>query len=98
MATKFKIGDRVRVINNTYYRWELRKGATGVIKACCSDGSFAVQFDAYLEGHNCGGKTAHFSGLFVEPQHLELIPAPKKVVVRVIKDGDTTTSVEYERR
>lgn len=71
---RFKIGDRVRLINSdSDYHSDLKIGATGVIKGFCAGAhDYRVEFDEKFGGHTCGGICENGHGQNIYDKDLEL--------------------------
>lgn len=57
MSREFKVGDRVRCVR-PFADLKRCVGLTGTVICTGSDG-FGVQFDEFIDGHNCSGKGKH---------------------------------------
>lgn len=99
----FKIGDKVRVINDYD---DACKGDEGIIRALPSSyrgpteklaKCYSVEFPAWdsSRGHTCGGIVPSRRGQWVAPERLGLIkPKPEKIVIT--HDGKTTLARLYD--
>lgn len=97
--TKFKIGDRVRVIADigTFVDVAGKTGTVRVITIKNDIPIIGVEFDENVKGHTLGlgeeyCKSMH--GLNCLEKHLEPITADEKIVIT--SDGKTTTAKLYE--
>ena len=91
---KFKVGDRVRVIS-VGCRRIIEVGDTGTIKGCSALGNYAVEFDRQSSYFiRCDGLTKRDRGLWVSPEHLELIEEKptREFKLIITSSGDTTTA------
>ena len=91
---KFKVGDRVRVIS-VGCRRIIEVGDTGTIKGCSALGDYAVEFDRQSSYFiRCNGLTKRDRGLWVSPEHLELIEEKptREFKLIITSSGDTTTA------
>ena len=91
---KFKVGDRVRVIS-VGCRRIIEVGDAGTIKGCSALGDYAVEFDRQSSYFiRCDGLTKRDRGLWVSPEHLELIEEKPTSEFKLIitSSGDTTTA------
>lgn len=101
----FKIGDRVRVIEDYS---DAMKGDEGIIRALPGknggrglwDVCYSVEFPAWQEdefrGHSCGGTVPSGYGHWVAPGNLELIKAASVEKIVITHDGKTTLARLYE--
>lgn len=69
---KFKVGDRVRCINDGDWGRNL-SGKFGTIKVKHDKSSWGVEFDKYIYGHSCEGKAKDGHGWNCEERMLELV-------------------------
>lgn len=91
---KFKVGDRVRVIS-VGCRKIIEVGDAGTIKGCNALGNYAVEFDRQSSYFiRCDGLTKRDRGLWVSPEHLELIEEKptREFKLIITSSGDTTTA------
>lgn len=91
---KFKVGDRVRVIS-VGCRKIIEVGDAGTIKGCSALGNYAVEFDRQSSYFiRCDGLTKRDRGLWVSPEHLELIEdkPTREFKLIITSKGDTTTA------
>lgn len=91
---KFKVGDRVRVIS-VGCRRIIEVGDAGTIKGCSALGDYAVEFDRQSSYFiRCDGLTKRDRGLWVSPEHLELIEEKptREFKLIITSSGDTTTA------
>lgn len=91
---KFKVGDRVRVIS-VGCRKIIEVGDAGTIKGCSALGNYAVEFDRQSSYFiRCDGLTKRDSGLWVSPEHLELVEdkPTREFKLIITSSGDTTTA------
>ena len=98
----FKIGDKVRVINEM---GNALKGYNGIIRALPGKNgarenggykkAYSVEFPAWKGGHFCGGTVPSGHGFWIYSKDLELIkPNPEKIVIT--HDGKTTLARLYD--
>lgn len=93
---KFKVGDRVRVIDDIGTHCEI--GDTGTIMAYDSGAGYAMEFDIpRYSYHGCRGLTKPGHGQWVWEKSIELIKPIKDKPTREFKliitsSGDTTTA------
>ena len=88
---KFKVGDRVRVIS-VGCRKIIEVGDAGTIKGCSALGNYAVEFDRQSSYFiRCDGLTKRDRGLWVSPEHLELIEEKptREFKLIITSSGDT---------
>lgn len=95
---KFKVGDRVRVIDE--FAGVNLKGKVGTVVKVFPDGymyEIGVEFDEPLYGwygHDCGNKAKDSHGRWVYASELELVTESKKIVITT--DGLKTIARLYE--
>lgn len=94
--TKFKVGDRVKIVRNDYLTCEI--GDTGTIRAYDSGAGYAVEFDIpRYSYHGCRGLTKPGCGYWAWEKNIELIKPTEEKPTREFKliitsKGDTTTA------
>lgn len=92
---KFKVGDRVRVIDDKYTNCKV--GDIGIIKGIRLYGvlEYALELDHDMESgfHSCGGYTKDNRGQWVFDYNIELIKPEFKLVI--ISKGDKTKAKLY---
>lgn len=69
MDSRFKKGDRVRSITNTF----TPVGLTGKVIREMNSETFGVEFDSDCGGHSCGGDACDNRGWWVNYSDIELI-------------------------
>jgi len=84
MKRKFKIGDRVKCVDNNGWGKDL-VGKYGVVKGVY-ELSYSVEFEKFFDGHSCCGLTKHGHGWNCEESMLEL--ATKDTIVIYRKDDE----------
>lgn len=93
--SKFKVGDRVRIVDNRYTNCKV--GDIGTIKGIrlCGALPYAFELDHDMEGgfHSCDGFTNVNRGQWVCSVNIELIEPEFKLVV--ISKGDKTKAKLY---
>lgn len=93
--SKFKVGDRVRIVDNRYTNCKV--GDIGTIKGIrlCEALPYAFELDHDMEGgfHSCDGFTNVNRGQWVNDGNIELIEPEFKLVV--ISKGDKTKAKLY---
>lgn len=73
----FSLGDRVRVKKSSIQR--IRKGETGIVVEAYQT-RVGVQFDRYINGHDCDGRATDGHGWYLDVNDLELtIPDASKM-------------------
>ena len=90
---KFKVGDRVKCINNGGWRKNL-SGKYGTIKVKHADLSCGVEFDEYICGHSCSGHAKNGHGWNCEESMLELAEEKTKPIL-IYRDGLKVTAQDH---
>lgn len=97
--TKFKVGDRVKIVRNDYMKCEI--GDIGTIMAYNSGVGYAVEFDTPRPSyHSCLGLTTPGHGLWALKENIELIEPScplkdkptREFKLIITSSGDTTTA------
>ena len=93
---KFKVGDRVKCIRNTWSIPILNEYGTvcNIIEDFFGSYVVGINFDKYIDGHSCSGHCKDGYGWNLEPSEIKLVEENWKVLI--MPDGDKTTGRLYE--
>ena len=75
---EFKVGDRVRCVSQ-YYKGLFSK--VGTVKSKDTDGTYAIEFDDMIHGHDCDGKCKERHGWWLLPDKLKKIESLDKIII-----------------
>lgn len=78
---KFKVGDRVKVKKDIVTLNRRTVGKCGTVKKLCEHNFYAVEFDEFIDGHNCLGFAKNRYGWNVEGDNLDLVKTQNETIV-----------------
>lgn len=84
---KFKVGDRVKVKNDTVTINKRTVGKCGTVKRIMLDNYCSVEFDKFVGGHDCGGFTKDGHGWNCVEDTLDLVKTQNVTIVIYRKDN-----------
>lgn len=89
---EFKVGDRV-VINRNFE--EARKGFAGKIVHIDQDDFYGIEFDAFMDGHNCDNHARDGFGYYVDVDYFELEEQPLVHTIKIEQNGNEYFGYAY---
>lgn len=84
---KFKVGDRVKVKKNTVTLNIITVGECGTVKELLTDNYCAVEFDKFVDGHDCCGCAKDGHGWNCAEDALDLVKNQNETIVIYRKDN-----------
>lgn len=84
---KFKVGDRVKVKNDTIILNRNTVGECGTVKKLLMDNYCSVEFDKFVRGHNCSGFAKEGHGWNCAEDSLDLVKTQNETIVIYRKDN-----------
>lgn len=84
---KFKVGDRVKVKKNTVTINKNTVGECGTVKKLLMNNYFAVEFDKFVDGHDCDGFAKEGHGWNCVEDALDLVKTQNETIVIYRKDN-----------
>lgn len=84
---KCKVGDRVKVKKDTITINRNIAGECGTVKKLLMDNYCAVEFDKFVDGHDCGGFTKEGHGWNCVEDALDLVKTQNETIVIYRKDN-----------
>lgn len=84
---KFKVGDRVKVKNDTVTINRRTVGKCGTVKELLANNYCAVEFDKFVDGHDCGGFAKEGHGWNFVEDVLDLVKTQNETIVIYRKDN-----------
>lgn len=78
---KFKVGDRVKVKKDIVTLNRRTVGKCGTVKKLCEHNFYAVEFDEFIDGHNCLGFAKNGYGWNIEGDNLDLVKTQNETIV-----------------
>lgn len=84
---KFKVGDRVKVKKNTVTINRNTVGECGTVKKLLMNNYFAVEFDKFVDGHDCDGFAKEGHGWNCVEDALDLVKTQNETIVIYRKDN-----------
>lgn len=84
---KFKVGDRVKVKNDTVTINRRTIGKCGTVKELLTNNYCAVEFDKFVGGHDCGGFAKEGHGWNFKEDVLDLVETQNETIVIYRKDN-----------
>lgn len=100
---KFKVGDRVKVKKNTVIINRKTVGECGTIKKLLTDNYCSVEFDKFVDGHDCCGCAKEGHGWNCAEDALDLVKTQNETIVIYRNDNkvvalDKTTGEKAEAK
>lgn len=100
---KFKIGDRVKVKKNTVILNIRTVGECGTVKKLLTDNYYSVEFDKFVDGHDCCGYAKEGHGWNCAEDALDLVKNQNETIVIYRNDNkvvalDKTTGEKAEAK
>lgn len=84
---KFKVGDRVKVKNDTVTINRRIVGKCGTVKELLTDNYCSVEFDKFVDGHDCNGFAKEGHGWNCVEDVLDLVKTQNETIVIYRKDN-----------
>lgn len=100
---KFKVGDRVKVKKNTVILNIRTVGECGTVKKLLTDNYYSVEFDKFVDGHDCCGYAKEGHGWNCAEDALDLVKHQNETIVIYRNDNkvvalDKTTGEKAEAK
>lgn len=100
---KFKVGDRVKVKKNTVIPNIRTVGECGTVKKLLTDNYYSVEFDKFVDGHDCCGYAKEGHGWNCAEDALDLVKHQNETIVIYRNDNkvvalDKTTGEKAEAK
>lgn len=78
---KFKVGDRVKVKKDIVTLNRRTVWKCGTVKKLCEHNFYAVEFDEFIDGHNCLGFAKNGYGWNIKGDNLDLVKTQNETIV-----------------